>query len=168
VLLSGEEQQPKCPRCKSPCCWHFVHTDDGSKKSPGGRLHRHDRRPSPSPLLSIHRLHAQSRAKWLGGDFVPIQAECVHFPEAEAGVWLLSGSGTKRCVVGVLASVSSFFLLIPAMSEWVWEWWCFFFLTPFLSSVGDVDVPRFFELPCSMLHSLVRRCHYHSTNTRAT
>jgi uncharacterized paraquat-inducible protein A len=34
VMLSGEEQQPKCPRCKSPVLLHFLHADDDNSKKP--------------------------------------------------------------------------------------------------------------------------------------
>ncbi|GJN25980.1 hypothetical protein PR202_gb13870 [Eleusine coracana subsp. coracana] len=37
VMLSGEEQQPRCPRCKSPVLLHFLQAHDDSKKPAGGR-----------------------------------------------------------------------------------------------------------------------------------
>ena len=42
VMLSGEEQQPKCPRCKSPVLLHFLRAgghggDDINGKLPAGR-----------------------------------------------------------------------------------------------------------------------------------
>ena len=42
VMLSGEEQQPKCPRCKSPVLLHFLRagghgSDDINGKLPAGR-----------------------------------------------------------------------------------------------------------------------------------
>ncbi|OEL29784.1 hypothetical protein BAE44_0009201 [Dichanthelium oligosanthes] len=38
VMLSGEEQQPKCPRCKSPVLLHFLRAGDdaNSTKLPAG------------------------------------------------------------------------------------------------------------------------------------
>lgn len=33
VMLSGEEQQPKCPRCKSPVLLHFLRGDDDDARS---------------------------------------------------------------------------------------------------------------------------------------
>nr|ACG37934.1 hypothetical protein [Zea mays] len=35
VMVSGEEQQPKCPRCKSPVLLHFLRGGNG--KLPAGR-----------------------------------------------------------------------------------------------------------------------------------
>jgi uncharacterized paraquat-inducible protein A len=39
VMLSGEEQQPKCPRCKSPVLLHFLRAgaDNDNGKQPAGR-----------------------------------------------------------------------------------------------------------------------------------
>jgi len=42
VMLSGEEQQPKCPRCKSPVLLHFLRAgghggDDINGNLPAGR-----------------------------------------------------------------------------------------------------------------------------------
>lgn len=38
VMLSGEEQQPRCPRCQSPVLLHFLQPDrDDTKKPAGGR-----------------------------------------------------------------------------------------------------------------------------------
>lgn len=40
VMLSGEEQQPKCPRCKSPVLLHFLRAGDdinGGKLPAAGR-----------------------------------------------------------------------------------------------------------------------------------
>lgn len=43
VMLSGEEQQPKCPRCKSPVLLHFLRAGHGgggdgiNGKLPAGR-----------------------------------------------------------------------------------------------------------------------------------
>ncbi|KAL6844218.1 hypothetical protein ACP4OV_025891 [Aristida adscensionis] len=37
VMLSGEEQQPKCPRCKSPVLLHFLHAaGDANAGKPAG------------------------------------------------------------------------------------------------------------------------------------
>ncbi|RCV14824.1 hypothetical protein SEVIR_3G010500v4 [Setaria viridis] len=33
VMLSGEEKQPKCPRCKSPVLLHFLRADDASSNT---------------------------------------------------------------------------------------------------------------------------------------
>lgn len=38
VMLSGEEQQPKCPRCKSPVLLHFLRAGAGGDDINGGKL----------------------------------------------------------------------------------------------------------------------------------
>ncbi|CAN6269829.1 unnamed protein product [Urochloa humidicola] len=38
VMLSGEEKQPKCPRCKSPVLLHFLRADDATAANNNTKL----------------------------------------------------------------------------------------------------------------------------------